>query len=186
MVFPPFPPLTRTEYCWEGTVKLQAWAGFLVRQGPYASASSSRPSDGTVQVNVSFDERPSAEQTAAFEHLLAHQHEVRDDILRAVIETYPVQQELYGYEDEAAAALMPDLDSPQDLKPLVGLSSVHVLRENKQGLAYIGFEFGCTWDNEHGVGAMTHKGRVITTGGADVSFLEWVAERDIRGSEESE
>jgi hypothetical protein len=61
---------------------------------------------------------------------------------------------------------------------LIGLSSVHVLSVAKDGIAYIGFEFGCTWDGEHGLGVMTHRDRVIEVGGADTSFLAWIAEQD--------
>lgn len=46
-------------------------------------------------------------------------------------------------------------------------------------MAYVGYEFRCTWDEEHGMGVMTHKNRVVAIGGADVSILEWIAESDL-------
>jgi hypothetical protein len=67
------------------------------------------------------------------------------------------------------------VSDPTDLRSLVGLSSVHVLNVVRDGVACIGFEFGCVWDEEHGAGVMTHLGRVIATGQADCSFEEWVA-----------
>ena len=42
----------------------------------------------------------------------------------------------------------------------------------------MGFKFGCTWDDEHGLGVMTHRGHVVEVGGADTAFLEWIAEAD--------
>lgn len=45
-----------------------------------------------------------------------------------------------------------------------------VLSVEKDGEAYIGFEFGCPWDREHGLGVMTHAGRVVEVGQADTSF----------------
>ncbi len=41
-----------------------------------------------------------------------------------------------------------------------------------------GYEFGCRWDDEHGLGAMTHAGRVVEVGGADTAILEWIATGD--------
>ena len=43
-------------------------------------------------------------------------------------------------------------------------------------------DIGCTWDDEHGLGFMVHGDRVVKLGGADTSFLEWVAERDVKAS----
>jgi hypothetical protein len=51
---------------------------------------------------------------------------------------------------------------------------------SKDGFAYVGYEFGCTWDDEHGLGFMTHKDRIIDFGGADTSFLTWVASGDLK------
>jgi hypothetical protein len=51
----------------------------------------------------------------------------------------------------------------------------------RSNAAYVGLEFGCTWDEEHGVGVMTHQGRAVKIGGADTAFLAWVAEGDREG-----
>ena len=53
----------------------------------------------------------------------------------------------------------------------------------KDGIAYVGYEFGCIWDDEHGLGVMTHKTRIIDFGGADSSFLTWIARKDLPTSE---
>jgi len=46
------------------------------------------------------------------------------------------------------------------------------------GNAYIGFELGCTWDEEHGAGVMTYKERVVEIGQAGTSFSSWAAYND--------
>ena len=56
----------------------------------------------------------------------------------------------------------------------MGLASVHVLDVANAGVAYVGFELGCDWDDEHGAGVMTHKTRIVSFGGRG-SFLEWIA-----------
>jgi hypothetical protein len=66
-----------------------------------------------------------------------------------------------------------DINNAENFKDLLGLSIVHVMPSDKDDFAYLGFEFGCTWDEEHGLGVMTHKDRVITIGQADKSFDIW-------------
>jgi hypothetical protein len=68
---------------------------------------------------------------------------------------------------------MPVLQNPSDLKPLMGLSTVHIGDVEKDGFAYIGFEFGCNWEEEHGLGVMTHKDRIIEVGDAETAFDAW-------------
>jgi hypothetical protein len=63
---------------------------------------------------------------------------------------------------------------------LIGLSNVHILSVARDG---IGLQFGCTWDEEHGLGVMTHRDRVVQVGGADTSFLTWIAEEDAERQE---
>jgi hypothetical protein len=48
----------------------------------------------------------------------------------------------------------------------------------KGGIPYVGFSFRCTWEEEHGLGALMHGTRTVDIGGADTSFLLWVARKD--------
>ncbi|MDB5298209.1 MAG: hypothetical protein JWO31_4192 [Phycisphaerales bacterium] len=186
---PPFPPLARDEYFWSGTDILPSWAGFRARQGMYASESGGGvPSDGTanVAVDAPADSGPGPEQVAAYAYLKANEAVVAAAAVRAVFERYPRERAKHGFDDideddedaVAEAGLMPEISDPNDLRPLLGLGTVHVLAVARDGVAYVGLEFGCTWDDEHGVGVMLHKDRVVKVGGADTSFLAWIAERD--------
>jgi hypothetical protein len=178
----PFPPLTWDEFCWTGSITLASWSGFQSRLGPYGAINSARASDGTARLYVAVpgdnQVAPSPEQAEAVRHLLAHQSTVRDTVLAAILREYPAMRESYGYDDDEADELMPEVSEAGHLRDLLGLSNIHVLTVAKEGTAYIGFEFGCTWDTEHGLGVMTHRGRVVEVGGADTSFLVWIAERD--------
>lgn len=179
---PPFPPLAWDGYFWTGPVVLPAWAGFQSRQGPYASLSSPALSDGAASLEVRVPDDagafPLPEQAAAFRQMVDGQEEMQDAILQAIWDGYPEMQALYGYEGEEAEELMPDLPSPGLLRGLIGLSNIHLFAVAKDGLAYVGFEFGCRWDDEHGLGAMTHAGRIVAVGGADTAILEWIAMQD--------
>ena len=174
---PPFPTLTFDDYCWVGSVRLRTWAGFQTRRGPYASVSSPEASDGTVKLYVHCDGDgpvpPSAEQSAAFAYLIQDEKIVTDSVLTAIFERYPQFREeaLDAYDDsEASLALFPEISRPEQLRPLIGLSIVHVLGDAKDGRSYVGFEFGCVWEREHGLGVMTHGDRVLAVGAAETSF----------------
>ena len=77
--------------------------------------------------------------------------------------------------------VMPEVSDIEGFRNLIGLANIHVLAVEKDDIAYIGFELGCTWDSEHGLGFMMHGSRVVKLGGADTSFLEWIAEQDLDG-----
>ena len=173
----PFPPLVLNVVgftgFWTGKVKLESWRGFLARLGAYGSPNSAKPSDGTARLHVMAPGKdkkdpPSEQQADAYRYLLDHDKAVQQAILGRIIAAYPRIREKYGAYNESAD--LPEVRQPADLKKLIGLSTVHVLNTANGGAAYVGFEFGCTWDSEHGLGVMTHKDRVIELGGADTSF----------------
>lgn len=186
---PPFPPLQWDGYSWVGQMTLESWRGFQSRQGPYDSVSSLEESDGSTQLNLEMrdEKQPSAspEQAVAFQYLLDNQEEIRDAILQAIFDTYPKWQQELGYDEDEAAQFMPDLANATHLKSLMGLSWLHILKVHKEGAAYVGFEFGCTWEDEHGLGVLTHKNRIVDLGYADTAFIGWNAERDAGWVEES-
>ena len=72
----------------------------------------------------------------------------------------------------------PNITNMDDFKDHIGLSTIHIMKSDKEGLAYIGFEIGCTWDDEHGIGVMMHKDRVVSIGEADVAFSSWLTQID--------
>ena len=186
---PPFPPLEWEESYgsgdWKSPLTLPAWEASQDGHERILLRASPMPSDGLVTLSVASPDRvgalPTAEQAAAYLHLVDHQGEIRDAILQAVFDRYPEEQEAYGYTDEEAEELMPDLQSRDQLRTLVSLLSVYILTVAKRGTAYVSFEFRCRWDVEHGLGAMTHAGRVVEVGGADTALLGWIATRDAEG-----
>ena len=50
--------------------------------------------------------------------------------------------------------------------------TMHILNVAKEGVAYLGLEFGCEWDQEHGLGVLPHRDRVLEVCQADTSFNE--------------
>ena len=167
----------------EGPINLQCWRGFQSRQEAYNAPDSPHPSDGTAKITIGGDmvsEDPGVQpfHVNAYNHLMEFQGEVQQNILNALLAQYKDLQEMYGYDPEDAAAIMPDVQDTDQFKKLIGLSAVHLLNVCKDDMAYVGYEFGCTWDDEHGLGVMTHNGRIIELGDASTAFLSWIADRD--------
>ena len=105
-----------------------------------------------------------------------------DAVKAAIFQNYARLQREYDYSAAERAEYMPDISSLRDLERLVGLYAVNVHQIDKGGVPYLGFEFGCTWDDEHGCGVFMHGTRLVHLGGADTAFTLWMAEQDADAS----
>lgn len=169
-------------FCWVAQARLASWAGFQDRSGGYGSLASSRPADGEVEIVFAPEGRgpePLTEpELGLIGWFLAHEPAVSDAVKSAIVEEYPRLLDLYDYSPEERAELMPEISGVEDLKALIGLHSVHVHQIARDGMPYVGFEFGCTWDIEHGLGVLMHGTRKVQVEGADTAILLWIAEED--------
>ena len=182
----PFPPLKLGINDWKGKDTLATWAGFQAREGPYTSRSSRKPSTGKVTFEIPRDaddeddvnpRPPAPEYAAAYAHLKQNEAEVTAAILQAVLGYYDELREAWKGQGET----LPKIESPEGLKKHIGLGQLHVLPVAKDGAAYLGFELGCTWDEEHGCGVLVHRSRVVDVGQADTSFDHHAAIEDSVG-----
>jgi len=175
------------DFFWTANAQLPSWAGYQTRRGAYGSVSSSAPSDGSVTVTFAPEGRDTApllpDELASVQWLLDHDRELASALLKGLLAEYPKLQGLYGYEGAERDEWMPDISSPDDFRSLIGLHNVNVHPVTKDSLPYLGYEFGCSWDVEHGLGVLMHGLRVVKIGGADTAILLWIAERDARGAE---
>lgn len=155
----------------DGWIYLPAWKGFQNRDGAYGSMDSEEPSDRrikthTIGVSVDYVHLLSQAQYESIQYLTKNSEIVRDSLLSSLLRDYPNAKEIY--QD-----LMPEIRSIEDYKEHTGLSIVHLMNSEKDGFAYYGFELDCSWDDEHGVGVMMYKDRVIAVGLAEESFNHW-------------
>jgi hypothetical protein len=177
----PFGALKFHHGVWEKQDVFPSWAGFQSRGGPYSSADSPEPSKGEVTVMIAppgggEDAVPPAkEQIESYSFLKEHEKEMAEAVLGGILADYPKLREAYGLDDDKS---MPKIRRAEEFKKLIGLGTVHVLSVAKSGRAYVGFEFGCEWDEEHGLGVLTHEKRVVGVGNADTAFDANVAEDD--------
>lgn len=171
----PFPPLKFVEFCWEGQDILPAWAGTQSRRGPYTSVDRTGPADGGVTLYVSppggeeAKRPPDPAQATAYSRVKQNDAAIAAAVLQAVL-TYTRGLDAFYKVPEG-------LDMER-LRGIVGLGNVHVLDVVKDGEAYVGFELGCQWDEDHGCGVMTHRGRIVMVGQADEAFEGSIAEQD--------
>jgi len=171
----------------EATITLPAWDGYLKKHWENGRLIT----DGTIIVNFACNSRCTREdwdpQVAAYHQLLEHQDEIRDRINQSVMSNI---DHLKGYLDEndpgvpnirqgspgksaADPSFTNELTADQaastdnarvtdfDLRPFIGPRSISILEETKDGVAYVEWFLNCTWDDEHGLAAVTHQSRLI-------------------------
>lgn len=122
---------------------------------------------------------PSAVQSNALTYLIQNADRVFAAILDRLLPYYQKMRPTYSeYLGDEAQRLMPAVTQREALSPLIDLRDVHIHPWEKSGVGYVGLQFGCTWDSEHGLGVLMHNDRVVELGGADVSFASAPEEAD--------
>ena len=161
---------------YEGELILSSWAGFQSRQGIYATKDSKEVSNGLVKIfvegkEVDYVKVTTVEQVNGVKYLVDNSDDVRDALLTGLLNELPELKNIY--ED-----LIPEITKIEDFRNCIGLANIHIKSSDKDNFAYIGFELGCDWDEEHGVGVMMHKNRIVAIGQADTAFDDWVTFSD--------
>lgn len=161
---------------WGGEARLASWAGFQSRHGAYGALDSATPSDGRVRIVFAPEGRGIAPLTPAEAALVdwffAHEEDVSRAVVEAILRWF-AERRAEGGEDMGAA--IPDA---QALRQRAGLYAVNIHPITGCGPPYIGFELGCDWEEEHGLGVLMHGTRAVEVGAADTAFLLWIAEAD--------
>jgi hypothetical protein len=169
---------------WTTRAELPSWKGFQSREGDYGTRDGALASDGVVSVVFAPEGRDNHPLTDAEISLVVwvieNEASLASTAISSLLQEYPSLQKLYGYSGKEKADLMPDIKSADDLRGLIGLYAVNVHPVVKDGIPYVGFELGCNWDDEHGLGILVHGTRTVEIGGADTAILQWIAKKDAR------
>lgn len=123
--------------------------------------------------------RLSKKHKKGLQYVIDNQEIILTAILSELNKQYSQLQEKYDYSIEEKEDYMPDVTNISEFADLLSPIAIHILSVNKDGMPYIGYEFSCSWDEEHGVGFMMFQDRVVEMGGADCSFLSWIARKDL-------
>jgi hypothetical protein len=150
-------------YWWTTTLDLPGWDGGAARvvvapEGQRGDAPLTPAELGSVQWLADHG----AAATAA--------------VLGALLAAYPGIKEEFA--EFVEPDVMPDVESVDDLRPLLRLVTVCVHDVFAGDVPYLGFELECFWDEEHGAGVLLHGTRVVRVGGADTAIMRWMATDD--------
>lgn len=143
---PPFPKLVWDSCAWAGEIELPSW------------------SPGRVALTVSAEGprlRPTKAQRNAYSDLVANEEARNSTVVAAAFEHFRAESRRRKISD------------PDEFRKRIGLVAVHVHGTSRGGHAYLGFEFECPWDPEHGLGVAAHRKRVVAVGSADVALGEF-------------
>ena len=166
---------------WSAPLRLPSWAGYQSRHGAYGAIDSDTPSDGRAKLVFAPEGRRTDPLTAAELNLISwfEQNEPAvSEAVKMVIFDWcsPNSSDRLGeFDFDNSFPLVRDLGQ---LKSLVGLHTVYIHQIDGGGTPYIGYEFGCQWEVEHGLGVLMHGARPVHVGFADTSFLLWMAKKD--------
>lgn len=142
--------------CWEGKVNLSFGSDAALTVPPYDPSVSRTPEDY---------------QCEAMAFHLENGEQIFAGLLKALQPYYEkIRPRYVEFLGEDFDALMPSLSTADALAPLIDLRHVHIHPWKKDVAGYVGLQFGCTWDDEHGLGFLMHLDTVVEIGGADVSF----------------
>ena len=143
----------------EATIVLEAWDGYLNKRWENAKVIT----DGTIKLdfgsynpNIPRDWQP---EINAYNHLLQNQYEIRDNIIRSLIEKFDWLKETYDWDQDDD--ITPETKADFNFKPFIGTQSLSFSEESKNDISYLEWLFYCVWDEEHGLAVTTHQERVI-------------------------
>jgi hypothetical protein len=150
---------------WAAKRKFPELAGFHI-----PPSGKRRTSSFDVSIVAEDRGEPNAEQTKAYTWFLAHEASVCRNVVRAVAR-------YYSWLREKERAWFDDYDCHEvktgdDLRDLMKFQGLYLRRDHVRGSALLGFSFACKWDDEHGLGVLTHRSQIIDIGQAEVAYRE--------------
>ena len=123
--------------------------------------------------------RPTRAQERAFAHFEENQDVICAGVVAAIFAYY---QEAYenrevptsGFWRDHIEARFPALDGVEGLKRLIRFATLYVLEPETSAKVndwlQLGFAFSCTWDEEHKLGVLFHRDKVVRVGSSDVAW----------------
>lgn len=118
-----------------------------------------------------FRQKPTVQDTLAY--LREHQAELHTPLMAAVKAEYQkAWQDRDAFDPDFVDEILPPIHSDNDLARLIQPLTINIFLAEKAGLHFVGFEFTCSWDEEHGLGILMHQNKVARHGGADVALVE--------------
>ena len=148
---------------WAGTTALPGFAALRIAMG--RRRSTTKQIDLFIQAD---EDGPTDAQVAAYRYCLDHQSSVVKACLRGLTDVARKSRSAYeGFGPEQdLEKLLPRNVTPEQLESRMRLVTVQITDREKQGVAYIEYDFNCAWDGEHGLLVVLHKDRLVYSGGS--------------------
>jgi hypothetical protein len=168
---PIFPAYIDDEYHHLSSIRLPAFAGMKITNGPYGSVSEPGSSTGDTHAASDKSLDPQVFQ-AAISWVIEHDADLRPMLFAALVDQYWEMRDLIieCLIDEDPNDVVPKINNPEDLAPLCGLVAVHIGGMSTTGEPIFGIELGCNWETEHGAGVQFEGLKVVEAGDAAVAF----------------
>jgi hypothetical protein len=168
---PTFPEYIDDEHHHLSSIRLPAFAGMQIANGPYGSVSEPGASTGETHAASDNSLDPQVFQSAIL-WVMEHDVDIRPKLFTALVDGYWEMRDLVieCLIDEDPDDVVPKIENPEDLAPLCGLVALHIGGISAQGEPIFGIELGCNWETEHGAGVRFEGLRVIESGDAAVAF----------------
>lgn len=156
---------------YQGLLSLDSWKDFQSRQFFSGLKETNPISDCVVKVRVEGKQVDDVKTTTlaqvnAIQFLINHSDKIRAALLIGLLDELSNLKEVYDN-------LTPNISGIEDIKKVIGLSYLHVMSSDKDDFAYVGFELDCEWNEEHGIGVIMHKDRIVKIGQAEITHDSW-------------
>jgi hypothetical protein len=172
---PGLPPLVQeSDEGWTTALRLPALVpltqGLAARNAPQHILDPFRePGEVLVHVDTK-GQWPSAMQIINFSWLEEEHEALAAAVLSSIHRQYPHIRSTYDFlPEEDLPAVLPEIAAPEDLLPLLRLNILTIQAIDHASTPYLGFDFSCAWDEEHGLGVLTCGTEILEIGTADVS-----------------
>ena len=114
-----------------------------------------------------------------YNYLVENQDQILKVIIDSIFNEYKNFIRLYEDQENEDNCSIFEIREKSKLKFLIQPKGIYIMDVSKNNMPYIGYEFSCSWDEEHDLGLMLYKTSVVDIGEGDVAFLSWVAEEDL-------
>jgi hypothetical protein len=154
---------------WQSPQSLLDWQGYQCENSlPHLTGECVLLTiDPGITEHATPEDLPSRNQVVALDWFWRNQTFLHDALLEELLPYYQPIAENYA-ADEVLRRLTPVVQDVDDFSTLIDLSYVRFFPFTKNSLPYIGFEFECNWDPEHGLGILLNGLRLVDIGGSDV------------------
>lgn len=155
-------------------VELEAWAKFFEEEVKIHYTILKKNGEET--------DRHSQQHKNGLAYLQENQQEILQNFLHELLKIYPSLQEQWRdfYTDEEKVEFMPDISDISGFAPLLSPTSLFVFSEYWEDLPYYSIGFHCSWEQEHGLGVVMHKNRVVKIVDASEVFEVYLAKEDLK------